>query len=168
MLKQGCHRDGGFTLIEVLVAMLILSIGLMGMAGLQAVSLKMNQSAHLSSQATFLAYDIMDRMRANRTAALNQDYDMSLGCTAPTATGVVKDDLENWLETLCGIDGAEQSASGVLPQDDDGNTGASIDVDDKGLLTVTLAWYDARWQEQGATGKQDANPIKTISVSAQL
>lgn len=53
MLSRRRYHGRGFTLIEVLVTMLILSIGLMGMAGLQAVSLKMNQSAHLSSQATF-------------------------------------------------------------------------------------------------------------------
>jgi len=167
MLSRRRYHGRGFTLIEVLVTMLILSIGLMGMAGLQAVSLKMNQSAHLSSQATFLAYDIIDRMRANRTAALDEAYDMSLGCTAPSATGVVKDDLENWLATLCGVD-EEESAPGVLPQGDSGKTGAAIDMDNEGRVTVTLAWYDARWQEQGDNGEQDADPIKTVSVSAEL
>ena len=167
MLSRRRYHGRGFTLIEVLVTMLILSIGLMGMAGLQAVSLKMNQSAHLSSQATFLAYDIIDRMRANRSAALKGDYEMTLGCTAPTATGVVQDDLENWLETLCGIEG-EQSAPGVLPQGDDGKTGAEIEVDDEGRVVVTLAWYDARWQVQGDNGEEDADPIKTVRVSAEL
>lgn len=167
MLKRRRCSEHGFTLIEVLVTMLILSIGLMGIAGLQAVSLKMNQSAHLSSQATFLAYDIIDRMRANRTAALNQEYDMPMGCTAPSVSGVVKDDLENWLKTLCGVEG-EENAPGVLPQGDSGKTGAAIDMDDEGRVTVTLAWYDARWQEQGDNGEQDADPIKTINVSAEL
>ena len=111
--------------------------------------------------------NLMRERVANRSAALKGDYEMALGCTAPTATGVVQDDLENWLETLCGIEG-EQSAPGVLPQGDDGKTGAEIEVDDEGRVVVTLAWYDARWQEQGDNGEQDADPIKTVSVSAEL
>ena len=55
----------GFTLIEVLIAMLVLAVGLLGLAGLQATSLKNNQSAYNRSQATQLAYDMADRMRAN-------------------------------------------------------------------------------------------------------
>jgi len=59
------NRAKGFTLVEVLVSMIVLSIGLLGLAGLQATSLRNNQSAYYRSQATFLAYDIADRMRAN-------------------------------------------------------------------------------------------------------
>jgi len=62
-------RSAGFTLIEVLVAMLVLALGLLGLAGLQASALKNNQSAYYRSQATQLAYDIADRMRANLTEA---------------------------------------------------------------------------------------------------
>ena len=58
-------KNIGFTLIEVLVAMLVLAVGLLGLAGLQATSLRNNQSAYNRSQATQLAYDIADRMRAN-------------------------------------------------------------------------------------------------------
>lgn len=68
----------GATLIEVLVAMLVLSIGLLGLAGMQMTALKSNQSAYYRSQATVLAYDIIDRMRANRADALNGVYDIAL------------------------------------------------------------------------------------------
>ena len=64
-------RISGFTLLEVLVALVILSIGLLGLAGLQAASLRYNHSSYLRSQATLIAYDIVDRMRANRQEALN-------------------------------------------------------------------------------------------------
>src|SRR5690606_38291502 len=63
-------RPEGFTLLEVLIAMTVLSLGLLGLAGLQYASLQYNHSAHLRSQATVLAYDIIDRMRASRAAAL--------------------------------------------------------------------------------------------------
>ncbi len=57
--------DRGFTLLEVLIALLIFSLGLLGMAGLMVLSVKTNQSAFLRTQATFLAQAMMDRMRAN-------------------------------------------------------------------------------------------------------
>lgn len=61
----------GFTLLEVLVALLVLSIGLLGLAGLQTFSLRNNHSAFLRSQAVALAYDAIDRMRSNRAEALS-------------------------------------------------------------------------------------------------
>lgn len=58
--------ESGFGLIEVLVSVLILAIGLLGLAGLQTQSLKFNNEAFFRSQATLLAMDLADRMRANR------------------------------------------------------------------------------------------------------
>ena len=54
-------RQAGFTLIEVLVAALLLSIGLVGLAGLQGASLMNNQRSFMRSQVTALAYDLADR-----------------------------------------------------------------------------------------------------------
>lgn len=65
----------GFTLIEVLVAVVVLGIGLTGMAGLQIISMRSGQQAYQRTQATFLAYDVLDRMRANVPAARAGDYD---------------------------------------------------------------------------------------------
>jgi type IV pilus assembly protein PilV len=58
-------QNQGFSLIEVVVAMLIVSVGILGVAGLQVVSLQQNQSAMLRSEALQLGNDILDRMRAN-------------------------------------------------------------------------------------------------------
>lgn len=58
--------EGGFTLIEVLVALLILAIGLLGLAALQTQGVRFNHDAAVRSQATSLAYDIIDKMRVNR------------------------------------------------------------------------------------------------------
>jgi len=58
-------KNTGFTLIEVLISMLVLAVGLLGLAGLQATGLRNNLSAYNRSQATQMAYDLSDRMRAN-------------------------------------------------------------------------------------------------------
>lgn len=60
------HAVAGFTLLEALVALLVLSIGLLGLAALQARGIAYSHDAYVRSQATFLAYDIMERMRARR------------------------------------------------------------------------------------------------------
>lgn len=72
----------GFSLVEVLVALLILSIGLLGLAALQTTSLKYNNESYYRTQATYLAYDIIDRMRANTVGVSNGNYDV------PNATAV--------------------------------------------------------------------------------
>ena len=58
----------GFTLIEVLISMVILAIGLLGLAGIQAISLRDNQDAYYYQQATLLAYEMQDRIRGNNVA----------------------------------------------------------------------------------------------------
>jgi type IV pilus assembly protein PilV len=70
-------------MIDVLVAMVVLSIGLLGLAGLQATGLRYNHGAYLSTQATLQAYDMADRMRANMAGVDNGDYDGIKGLTAP-------------------------------------------------------------------------------------
>jgi len=59
----------GFTLLEILIALLILSVGLLGLAGLQVNGLRSNQDSYYLSQAMAQAYDMADRIRANRTGA---------------------------------------------------------------------------------------------------
>jgi type IV pilus assembly protein PilV len=68
---SACRSDNigcaaGFTLIEVLISMIILAIGLLGLASLQAVALKNNKDAFLYTQATLLAYEMGDRIKANK------------------------------------------------------------------------------------------------------
>ena len=75
-------KQSGFTLLEVLVAMLVLAIGLLGLAGLMTSSMRDNLSASHRTQATWLAYDILDRMRANRTSAIAGSYATTLGTPA--------------------------------------------------------------------------------------
>ena len=68
--NQACRRirhrsgSGGFTLLEALVSLLVLAIGLLGLAALQARGMRYNHDALVRSDANILATDIIDRMRA--------------------------------------------------------------------------------------------------------
>lgn len=73
----------GVSLIEVLVSILIFSVGLLGLAALQLNSMKSNQTAAVRSHATFLAYEMGDRMRAARGDALAGFYNLAVGAALP-------------------------------------------------------------------------------------
>ena len=66
--------------------MAILTIGLLGMAGLQGFSIASSYNAHLRTQATALAQSIIDRMRANRDQAISNGYVINFGNNPPTGT----------------------------------------------------------------------------------
>lgn len=77
----------GFSLIEVLVALAVLSIGLLGLAALQTTGLKFNHQSYERTQAVLQSYDIIDRIRANRSGVnrtINTTYNDSLSATAGT------------------------------------------------------------------------------------
>lgn len=85
-LIQRQRKQDGFTLLEVLIALLVLSIGLLGLASLQTVGLRSNQMATMRTQATHRAYDISDRMRANQSGVAAQNYVQSVTAVVPTGT----------------------------------------------------------------------------------
>lgn len=87
-LQPRRSRSGGFTLIEVLVSLVILSIGLLGTAKLMLFSSRANDSAYLRSQATELAYAILDNMRANKQGAVAGSY-TTTAAAAAAAPGFV-------------------------------------------------------------------------------
>ena len=103
----------GFTLVEVMVSLVVLSIGLLGVGKLVLFSARANDSAYLRSQATALAYSIMDAMRANRQTALAGNYDIAAASAAanpgvtcddaakcPAATVLAQFDLYQWKTKL--------------------------------------------------------------------
>lgn len=128
------RRAGGFTLVEVLVALLVLSIGLLGLAGLQLSGLQGNHSAYLRSQVSVLAYDMIDRMRANRGAAMNGDYDLVFdeASDLPDTSGSptqAEIDLADWGDRVLNM----------LP-----GSQASVDIDGNNIVTVSVQWDDTR------------------------
>ena len=132
--KTNKKSERGFTLLEVLVALVITSIGLLGLAGLMVNSLKNNQSSAMRSQAAWLAYDVIDRMRANRTLALPagggaSPYAIAIG-TDPAGTGTAVSDLTTWRANLAAV---------MLS----GTGGVNIDTA-TGRVTVSVQWDDSR------------------------
>ncbi len=101
---RSAKSQAGFTLVEVLVSALLLSIGLVGLAGLQAASLVNNNSSFMRSQVMALAYDLADRMRANVPGSNANNYDPTLAAVTATCTTTVgcspqqlaQNDLAEW------------------------------------------------------------------------
>lgn len=144
-------KTAGLTMIEVLITLSIMSIGLLGMAALQMTGVRSVSSSSLRTEATLLANDIVERMRANPAAMDNNDFmdvsSASIDCsTLPakycgerysTGTGMVAAesctsdemaayDINVW---FCGVNSDGTRKGGVqeyLPATDDGTASATI------------------------------------------
>lgn len=81
--KYLIKRNSGFALVEVLVAVMVLAIGLLGLAGLHASGFRDNHGAFVRTQATYAVNDLADRMRANRAAAIAGNYEVAAAPVAP-------------------------------------------------------------------------------------
>jgi type IV pilus assembly protein PilV len=135
-------RRNGFTLLEVLVAMVVLSIGLLGLASMMASTMRNNHSAYHRSQATWLAYDIIDRMRVNRASALAPSYNIALGVTPATPAGTPPPlsavDVFDWKTQL----------GRSLPAGD----GSVTVTPATRAVTVIICWDDSRGTGGGTGG----------------
>lgn len=127
-MKNRAHK--GFSLIEVLVAMVVLSLGLLGLAALQMTSLRFNQSSQMRTQATILASDIFDCMRANRNAANLGQYASAFTAGPPAGASIYEQDLRNWKNRITSLLGATAQGEAAGP-------------DAEGKYRVTIRWSDA-------------------------
>ncbi len=140
----------GFTLFEVMIALVILSLGLLGMAGLMVVSVRTNNSAYLRTQASFLAQSMSDRMRANtgRINNYNGDYDSStaipyacpgLGCDPDD---LVARDAATWSKQL--IDALPNPTANIECVGTTlGTPSTSGAATYDGLCNMTITWTEA-------------------------
>lgn len=94
--KHPCRRrDSGFSLIEVLIALVILSVGLLGIAAMVSISMKSKTGSYYRTQALALSGTILDRMRANRAAALTGAYDIAVAQGTVTTGSLSSQDCTN-------------------------------------------------------------------------
>jgi len=139
-------RQSGMTLIEVLVSVLILAVGLLGVAVIQLNALKYTDSSRMTSQASFIAYDMLDRIRANSGA----DYSWERMERAPFSTSLasVRDlDLHDFDANITSFAGEGAKGSVVINQREvtisiswDGSRGANTEgVRDTFTLTSRVA-----------------------------
>ena len=106
MNRQGTKNQSGFSLLEVLIALLILSIGLLGLAALQTTGLRSNQMATMRTLATQIAYDMSDRMRANPAGMANDQYVIATnGIPANPPATRADNDLTEWRAQVARLPG---------------------------------------------------------------
>jgi type IV pilus assembly protein PilV len=101
----------GVGLIEVLIALLVLSFGMLGMANLQMWSLKYNQSAMERGMAVVETHSIADAMRADRAAALRDEFDIALEADAPSGNTFAQMSVRTWRESLAASLGPDATGS---------------------------------------------------------
>lgn len=132
----GRHRVRGVGLIEVLVAVAILAFGLLGIAALQATALRNSQSSYERSQAVASTYTILDRMRANRSAAIGPSYAYNIAktCDVPAGGGQAANDLRDWITDLH-KSMADEKSCGTIVCNQPGTTFE---------CTITVEWDDSR------------------------
>ncbi|HEY5680752.1 MAG TPA: type IV pilus modification protein PilV [Pseudomonadales bacterium] len=161
-------RVRGFSMIELLVAVLVMGVGVLGVTALQLVSMQNNRSALVRAEAVQLAYDMMDRIRANPSGAVpGQAYNgLAFGDGPPAATDcmanncseaqMVAFDQAVWKCSLGGFSDAGVCTNlrdgGVLPTVNDQpglpNGDGAIAVDGGGIITVTVQWQEPNAQIQ--------------------
>jgi type IV pilus assembly protein PilV len=166
------HWQNGATLIEVLIAVLILSVGMLGMASLQTRAMQFSQSAYYQSQTGVLAQDLFDRMRASNdgTGTLNKffhgmedsipaSYTSCYGAddsTSCTPAVMARYDLYSWLTDV----------SVLLP-----NGKAQVEVDNAGasaIYIVTIQYNDSRADSSTKYGQTNTIPPKQFSFRTEL
>lgn len=144
------RRSGGVSLIEVLVALVILSVGVLGLSRLQATQLRANNAAYLRTQAAIQAYDMADRMRANQAGVEAGSYDAIAGIpTNPECidTGCTTAEIADYDAWEWNTQNARVLPNGV------GTVAVAGDV-----YTITIAW-----DQNGVNGTEN----KTFALGVQ-
>ena len=158
----------GFTLLEVLIAIVVVAFGLLGLAGLQVFALKNNQSAALRVAATNLTSDIVDRMKANYLGVINGAYDRPSTGDYNTAVAscmqvvgcppnsLAANDLQQWQQRVAA---ALPGGVGVVCLDSTPNEAATpgatmCDGVGAAAYVVKIWWYDDRSQANAANTRK--------------
>lgn len=152
-------------MMEVLVSIVIITVGLLGIAGLQALSLRSTAGAGLRTVATQLAYDMTDRMRANSEGVGVGAYDVNASplsiasCYSSTCTfqQMAQQDLQTWLtrvQTMLPDGQAVICRDGSDPENAT-STATGCDNDAKAPYYVKIFWKEVNDETVGAAAVQE-------------
>ena len=140
------RHQRGVGLIEVLVSVLVVSLGMLGAAALQASALRNNQGSYERTQTSILTQGIFDAMRANLTDVAANNYNTGgWVCAAPAANGLAGSDIARWMDSLHG-----QIHSGAC---------GSINC------VANACTVGVRWDDSRTTG---GLALQVVSMRAQL
>lgn len=149
----------GVSLLEVLIAVLILAIGLLGVAALQASALRNSQSSLERSQAVIYTYTILDSMRSNTAIARAQGYNVNApmvagACTIPPAAADLSiNDRRAWLQSLQANMG-DTACGGI-------NCALPVAPATTSRCVITVRWDDSRAGGAAAT-------VRNVSTVTQI
>ncbi|MDH3974806.1 MAG: type IV pilus modification protein PilV [Deltaproteobacteria bacterium] len=132
---KGVYKQRGFTLIEVLVAMLLLTVGLMSALNMQSTAILGNKGARDMTVATNMAAEIVERMRISGKSYAYNDLDTDADC--PLADPV-KGDCEQWKSRLNDPDIGLVRARGRV------SVVSGVPYDRLTTATVTVTWFTNR------------------------
>jgi type IV pilus assembly protein PilV len=142
---NGRHGQAGVGLIEVLIAVLVLSVGFLGVAALLANSLSTNNSAMARSMATIASYSILDSMRADLSGATAGSYNTTVTADACPAAGTGS--LANWqINQWCNQLGEKLGQAAT--------TSGTINCTNTGDCTVTIEFDDSRAGDGGTSDQK--------------
>ncbi|MFT4247801.1 MAG: hypothetical protein QM581_07150 [Pseudomonas sp.] len=154
------RAQAGDLLIEVLIAILVTAIGLLGVAAMQAMALRNSGSALQRGQAAVQIHSILDAMRGNSTNAAA--YALSRTCTAPSDTSTLAAyDLSEWIASLHTTLGS--TACGTISC-----TSGTVSSQTYYTCTVTVDWDDSRANDLGSSGVANGASTYTVSTTARL
>lgn len=154
ILHRAHSQQQGFSMLEVLIAILVFSLGIIGLAGLLIFAIQSNHVAYLRTQATFLAHNMADRMSANPVGLWNGKYNGNYpvnGNTANCAAGcnanqLARYDQQQWstqlrtfLPNVRGKINCVANNLAFTPQ----STQISLRPPYGGTCTMTLQWNEA-------------------------
>ena len=138
-------NQDGLSLIEVMIALAVFSFGLLALAALMASGLKYNTSALHRSYATSQAYDMADRMRANRQGLVDGVYNsLSDSSTVPNCGGFGSDSVINCDSgemAQYDVSDWNNANADLLPE---GTGTVSLKSSDPDIYTITISWNDDR------------------------
>ena len=139
------HRriSKGTSLIEVMVSVLILSIGLLGIAAMQATALRNTQSAMERTQAVVQSYAILDVLRTDTTLARAPLYNVDWTCAVPGSTTSASVDTATWIAST--MDKVSADACGRIS------------------CAIGICTIDVRWNDSRGTGGSSAQTVTTVS-----